>query len=123
MSFLHALPYWLGVALLIAIGLLGLLNPQSFATANKLRFESPTAATEVRALVGSLGLGLGGMLILFPQPMLFLMAGVVFLSITLIRLLGLFWLDRGPLSEGLAGLVVDGLIGVLLASGYFLAGA
>lgn len=110
---------WLGIALTYAIGLGGLFATAKMAESQNIKLGGPLALGELRVALGSNFFVLAMALVWTRSAELFLVLAVMWAVATVVKLVS-FALDRPPLAQGVVGVLVDVVMGVLMYSGYLL---
>ncbi|MBP1685851.1 MAG: hypothetical protein H6Q33_1994 [Deltaproteobacteria bacterium] len=108
----------LGVLVLLAIGVFGLLRPTAFAAQVGVRADTPAGMGELRAVFGGFMLAMVAALTLIGSPVVYLTVGVLWLGAGVAKTIS-FFLDRPAIKDGVQGIVSDAVIAALVLSGYF----
>lgn len=99
--------------LTILTGLLALVKPKAIYGFTGLRAEGGRGITEIRAIFGALFIALGGVAVYFRQPGMYLMLGIAYLAIFLVRLVFMF-IDDSVERSNLISLATEIILGVIL---------
>jgi hypothetical protein len=97
----------------VATGLLSLLKPRSVYGFTGLRTEDGRGITEIRAVLGGLFLALGIVPLILGQDMAYLMLGIGYLTVGLVRLVSMF-VDKSLVKSNFISLAVEIIFGVIL---------
>jgi hypothetical protein len=108
---------WVGIALTFAIGLGGLFATAKMADSQNIKLAGPLALGELRVALGSNFLVIATALALLGSAELFLVLAVMWSVATVVKLVS-FAIDRPPLAQGVVGVLVDVVMGLLMYSGY-----
>jgi hypothetical protein len=108
----------IGGVLSIVLGLVGLFRPLVIAIPSGIQAMNELGKMELRAIFGAVFLVLGFTSILFRQPEIYLVAGLVFIGAAGTKAVSLF-IDRPPVKLAVPGILFDLFVGLALASGYF----
>lgn len=104
---------YLGAAISIAAGILGLLRPRAVSRVIGIQIPGRLGLSEVRATYGGLFIGAGLAVVLIGSRNAALVLGAAWAGAFLARLLS-FVFDRSRTKENLAGLAIEATIAVLL---------
>lgn len=108
---------WVGIALTYAIGLGGLFATAKMAESQNIKLGGPLALGELRVALGSNFFVLATALAWLRSAELFLVLAVMWAVATVVKLVS-FALDRPPFAQGVVGVMVDVVMGLLMYSGY-----
>jgi hypothetical protein len=108
---------WVGIALTYAIGLGGLFATAKMADSQNIKIGGPLALGELRVALGSNFFVLASALAWLRSAELFLVLAAMWAVATVVKLVS-FALDRPPLAQGIVGVLVDVVMGLLMYSGY-----
>ena len=97
----------------IGTGLLALFRPKSVYGFTGLQAEGGRGITEIRAILGGLFIALGGTVLFFRSPETYLMLGIAYLGIGLVRLVSMF-IDDSVERSNIISLVVEFVFGIIL---------
>lgn len=101
----------------LALGLIGLLAPGRVAALVGIRADDALARSEVRATYGGVFVGLGAACLALRTPEAFAVAGAAWLFASLARVAGLA-VERDASARNLAGVIVEGGLGIALLSAW-----
>lgn len=103
-----------GAALATVItGLFSLLNPLAVQSFTGLQLPGPRGITEVRAVLGGFFIALGTVPMIFQNHAMFLMLGVAYLTVAVVRAVSML-IDKSFVKSNYASLAVEILLGLLL---------
>lgn len=107
----------IGSVLTLCLGLVGLAKPNVLAIPSGLQAMNELGTMELRALFGGVFTVLGLSAIVFRQPEVFLVAGLVLIGAAVVKIISL---TRHRLLAKLAapGIAFDLFVGMAVASGY-----
>lgn len=111
-SFLNILKIAAALAT-IATGLLALIKPKSIYGFTGLRAEGGRGITEIRAIFGGLFIALGAVALYYRSPEFYLMLGITYLGIGLVRAISIF-VDDSVERSNIISLAVEIVFGVIL---------
>jgi hypothetical protein len=97
----------------IATGLVALVWPNSVRGFTGLDPNGGRGITEIRAVLGAFFIGLGAAAIAINSLDAYLMLGIAYLSVGLVRLVSMF-VDRSVVQSNIISLVVEIIFGVIL---------
>ncbi len=97
----------------IATGLLALVKPRSIFDFIGLKAEGGRGITEIRAIFGAFFIGLGGAALYFRQSETYIMLGVTYLLVALIRLVSML-ADKSVEKSNIISLIAEVVLGVML---------
>ena len=97
----------------IATGLYSLVAPLKVREFTGLELPGGRGITEVRAILGGFFIALGAAPLVFGSADMFLMLGIAYLVVGLVRAVSMF-VDRSVVSSNLISLVVELVLGVIL---------
>ncbi len=112
MNVLNILKIIAGVATVLT-GLISLVKPRSVFGFTGLVAESGRGITEIRAVLGAFFIALGAMVIYYRLPQTYIMLGVTYLVVGLVRGVSMF-IDKSVVQSNLVSLVVEIVLGVIL---------
>ncbi|MFZ5880944.1 MAG: DUF4345 domain-containing protein [Chloroflexota bacterium] len=97
----------------ILTGLVSLVKPASVTGFTGLRPEGGRGLTEIRAVLGGFFIALGAAPLLLNSPVAYLMLGIAYLGVALVR--GVFmFVDRSVERSNVISLIVEVIFGILL---------
>jgi hypothetical protein len=96
-----------------AAGVLALFRPDSAMSFTGLNAEGGRGVTEVRAIFGALFIALGLTPLILNNPSMYLLLGIAYLAIALVRLISLI-IDRSVNFSNLISLAIEVIFGVIL---------
>lgn len=108
---------WVGIALTYAIGLGGVFATAKMADSQNIKLGGPLALGELRVALGSNFIALATALVWLRSAELFLVLACMWALATVVKLIS-FMLERPPLAQGIVGVLVDVVMGLLMYSGY-----
>jgi hypothetical protein len=97
----------------IATGLYSLIKPLAVRGFTGLEVAGPRGITEIRAVLGGFFIALGASPLLFQSPDMFIMLGVAYLGVALVRAVSMF-LDKSRVQSNYISLVTEVVLGVIL---------
>ena len=97
----------------ILTGLYSLLKPAAVTGFTGLRPEGARGITEIRAILGGLFIALGAVPLVLNSPIAYLMLGIAYLAIGLVRAISMF-MDKSVVSSNLISLAVEIVFGIIL---------
>lgn len=103
----------ISAVLTILTGLLALVKPKSIYGFTGLRAEGGRGITEIRSIFGALFIALGGVAIYFQQAETYMMLGMMYLAIFIVRLFSMF-VDKSVERSNLVSLATEAVLGVIL---------
>lgn len=112
MTFLSVLKVIVSVGT-VATGLLSLIKPKAVYGFTGLRTEDGRGITEIRAVLGGLFIALGAVPLIFRLDVTYLMLGIGYLTVGLVRLVSMF-LDKSKVKSNWISLAVEIVFGVIL---------
>lgn len=101
-----------GVATVLT-GLVSLFWPQNVTGFTGLEPIGGRGITEIRTILGALFVGLGGAILYFNSREAYLILGITYLSLALVRGISIL-VDKSPESSNLISLGVEIVLGILL---------
>lgn len=97
----------------ILTGLVSLVKPASVTGFTGLRPEGGRGLTEIRAILGGFFIALGAVPLVLNSPVAYLMLGIAYLGVALVR--GIFmFVDRSVVQSNVISLAVEIVFGILL---------
>ncbi|MBI5294405.1 MAG: DUF4345 domain-containing protein [Chloroflexi bacterium] len=97
----------------ILTGLVSLVKPASVTGFTGLRPEGGRGLTEIRAILGGFFIALGAAPLILNSPVAYLMLGIAYLGVALVR--GIFmFVDRSVVQSNVISLAVEIVFGILL---------
>lgn len=108
---------WVGVALTFAIGFGGLFATAQMAASQNIQPAGPLALGELRVALGSNFIVLGSALAWLRSAELFGVLAAMWALATVVKIIS-FVKDRPPVPQGIVGVMVDVVMGLLMYSGY-----
>lgn len=112
MNILSILKIIAGVAT-VATGLISLIKPRSVYGFTGLKAEGGRGITEIRAVLGAFFIALGVMVIYYRLPETYVMLGVTYLVVGLVRGVSMF-IDKSVVQSNIISLVVEIVLGIIL---------
>ena len=97
----------------ILTGLYSLLRPATLTGFTGLRPEGGRGITEIRAVLGGLFIALGAFPLIVNSPIAYMMLGVAYLGIALVRAISMFT-DKSVVQSNVISLVVEVIFGIIL---------
>jgi hypothetical protein len=97
----------------IFTGLYSLLRPATLTSFTGLRPEGGRGITEIRAVMGGLFIALGAFPLVVNSPIAYLMLGVTYLGIGLVRAISMFT-DKSVVQSNIISLAVEIIFGIIL---------
>lgn len=110
--FLHSLQMIAAVGTILT-GLFALLKPAAITGFTGLQPVGGRGLTEIRAIVGGLFIALGLVPLLLNSPVAYLMLGIAYLAIGLVRAVSIF-IDKSAVASNWISLAAEILFGVIL---------
>jgi len=109
---LLVLKYIAGIATILT-GLVSLIWPMKVRGFTGLEVAGGRGVTEIRSVLGAFFIGLGGAVLYFNQAETYIMLGVTYLLVGVVRGISMF-LDKSVVSSNVISLVVELVFGVIL---------
>ncbi|MEP7137503.1 MAG: DUF4345 family protein [Chloroflexota bacterium] len=97
----------------ILTGLFSLVKPTAITGFTGLRPEGGRGITEIRAILGGVFIAIGAVPLILNSPVAFLMLGITYLVIALVRAVSMF-LDKSVVSSNVISLAVEIVFGIIL---------
>ena len=97
----------------ILTGLFSLLKPTAITGFTGLRPEGGRGITEIRAVLGGLFIALGAFPLVANSPVAYMMLGVTYLTLGLVRAISMF-VDKSVVSSNIISLAVEIVFGIIL---------
>lgn len=97
----------------ILTGLVSLFKPESVTGFTGLRPEGGRGITEIRAVLGGFFIALGAAPLFLNSPVAYVMLGIAYLGIALVRGISMF-VDKSVTQSNVISLVVEIIFGVIL---------
>lgn len=97
----------------IGTGLLALIKPRSVYGFTGLTAEGGRGITEIRAILGAFFIALGVVPLVYRQPETYMMLGIAYLAVGLVRLISMF-VDKSVEKSNMISLIVEIVFGVIL---------
>ena len=97
----------------ILTGLLALFQPKGITNFTGIQPVGGRGVTEVRAIFGALLIGLGAFPLAVNSTVAYMMLGVCYLSIAIVRLVSIF-IDKSSVKSNWISLAVEIVLGVVL---------
>ena len=97
----------------IATGVVSLFWPRSIRGFTGLSPQGGRGITEIRAVLGAFFVGLGASVLVLNDPAAYLMLGITYLAVGLVRLVSMF-VDHSIERSNIISLVVELVFGVIL---------
>lgn len=97
----------------ILTGLFSLIKPSAIFGFTGLTVDGGRGITEIRSIFGALFIALGAVAIYYRMPETYIMLGVMYLLIAVVRLVSMF-IDNSVVQSNIISLVAEIVFGVLL---------
>ena len=97
----------------ILTGVYSLLKPTAITGFTGLRPEGGRGITEIRSILGGVFIALGAVPLLLNAPAAYLMLGITYLVIGLVRAVSMF-VDKSVVSSNIISLAVEIVFGIIL---------
>jgi hypothetical protein len=97
----------------ILTGLVSLLKPESVTGFTGLHPEGGRGITEIRAVLGGFFIALGASPLILNSPTAYMMLGISYLGIALVRGISMF-VDKSIMQSNVISLVVEIIFGIIL---------
>lgn len=97
----------------VLTGLISLVNPTSVYEFTGLRAEGGRGITEIRAILGAFFIALGAVALYYRMPETYMMLGVTYLFVGLVRFISMF-LDKSVVQSNVISLIVEIALGIIL---------
>ncbi len=97
----------------ILTGLYSLLRPTTLTGFTGLRPEGGRGITEIRAILGGLFIALGAFPLIVNSPIAYMMLGVTYLGIAVVRAVSMF-MDKSVVQSNVISLAVEIIFGIIL---------
>lgn len=97
----------------VGTGLLALVKPRSIYGFTGIETKGPRGITEIRSIFGGLFIALGAVALYFRTPDVFLVLGISYLTIGLVRVVSMF-LDKSVERSNTISLVTEIVFGIIL---------
>jgi len=97
----------------VGTGLLALFRPTSIYDFTGLQATGGRGITEIRAIFGALFIALGAVVLVYRSKETFMMLGITYLAIALVRVISMF-LDQSIERSNIISTVVEIVFGVIL---------
>jgi len=97
----------------IATGLVSLFWPRSIRGFTGLAPDGGRGITEIRAILGAFFVGLGASVLILNDPAAYMMLGITYLTVAVVRLVSMF-LDKSVERSNIISFVVEVIFGVIL---------
>lgn len=104
---------FIGAAITLGLGLMGLVWPMAAARLTGLKPEGKLGMSELRATYGGFFLVLGAYCLVTQEEVAFTLVGLAWLGAAAARLISIF-VDRNREAKNLGGVLFEGIIGALL---------
>jgi len=112
MDFLNILKIIAALAT-IATGLFSMLKPRAVQGFTGLSLPAPRGVTEIRAVLGGFFIALGAAPLIFQSRDMFLMLGLAYLSVTLVRAVSIV-VDKSYVQSNYISLITEIVLGIIL---------
>ncbi len=99
--------------LTVGTGLLALVKPKSIYGFTGIKAEGGRGITEIRSIFGGLFIALGATALFFRTSQVYIVLGISYLTIGLVRLISMF-LDRSFERSNIISLATEIVLGVIL---------
>ena len=103
----------IAVVATILTGLVSLINPQGTQGFTGLTAHGGRGITEIRSILGGLFIGLGIAVFLLGTRETYIMLGIMYLAIAVVRFFSIF-LDKSSVQSNWISLVVEIILGIIL---------
>ena len=97
----------------IATGLFSLIKPLAVRSFTGLELPGPRGVTEIRAVLGGFFIVLGAVPLVFHSREMFLMLGLAYLGVALVRTVSIFW-DKSFVQSNYISLAAEIVLGIIL---------
>jgi len=97
----------------ILTGLFSLLRPAAVTGFTGLRPEGGRGITEIRSILGGFFIALGAVPLILNSPDTYLMLGIAYLGVALVRGISMF-VDKSVVQSNVISLVVEIIFGIIL---------
>ena len=97
----------------ILTGLVSLFKPESVTGFTGLRPEGGRGITEIRAVLGGFFIALGAAPLLLNSPIAYMMLGIAYLVVALVRGISMF-VDKSISQSNIISLIVEIILGAIL---------
>ena len=97
----------------IGTGLIALIKPTSVYGFTGLTAAGGRGITEIRAVLGAFFIALGVVPLYYRQPETYMMLGIAYLTVGLVRLVSMF-VDKSVVQSNIISLIVEIVFGVIL---------
>lgn len=97
----------------IGTGLISLINPRSVYGFTGLEAPGPRGITEIRAVLGAFFIALGVMALYYRLPQTYIMLGVTYLFVGLVRAISMV-VDKSIVQSNWISLAVEIVLGIIL---------
>ncbi len=97
----------------VGTGLFALIKPRAVFSFTGLIAEGGRGITEIRSILGALFIALGVVPLYYRQPQPYMMLGIAYLTIALVRLVSMF-ADKSVEQSNIISLIVEIVFGVIL---------
>jgi hypothetical protein len=97
----------------IATGLFSLVKPTAVYEFTGLRAEGGRGITEIRSILGAFFIGLGVMALIYRAPQTYMMLGVTYLLVGIVRLVSMF-VDHSVVQSNIISVIVEIVFGIIL---------
>ncbi len=97
----------------IATGLFSLIKPHAVRSFTGLEMPAPRGVTEIRAVLGGFFIALGAAPLVFQSRDMFLMLGLAYLGVALVRAISIF-VDKSFVQSNYISLAVEIALGMIL---------
>jgi hypothetical protein len=100
-------------ALTILTGLVALVRPLAITGFTGLKPEGGRGITEIRVILGALFIALGATPLVLDEPVAYLMLGITYLSLAVVRAISII-VDKSAVGSNILSVVVEIVLGVVL---------
>jgi hypothetical protein len=100
-------------ALTVVVGAVSLIWPRRVTGFTGLRYDGPRGITEIRSILGAFFIGLGAGAIYLNDTEAYLLLGVTYLVVALVRLISMF-VDKSVERSNVISFVSELIFGVIL---------
>lgn len=111
---IHSVLEMIAAMCTVVVGVAALFWPQKMPGFIGLTPTGPRGVTELRAVLGALFIALGATPLLFGASDMYLMLGITYLAVAVVRTISMF-VDRSVVSSNLISIAFEVVLGVILA--------
>jgi hypothetical protein len=110
--FIRILQIIAGVAT-VATGVVSMFWPRSVRGFTGLAPDGGRGITEIRAILGAFFVGLGGAVLILNDPEAYLMLGITYLVVAVVRTISMF-VDKSVMRSNIISIIAEVVLGVIL---------